>query len=466
MSPVSRRIFLRDTLLLGTVGVLSPILAACQSSTSAPAPGNKAAEPTAPAKSNGAPAATNKPAGQGSAEVNVLAAEWVIKEWKLPDWVAEYNGMGASKVNVEQAPEDFVAKVQAMVRSGDVLYDGIGIMTPFIGKVQWAESGLIQPVDAFIKSSSSEGAADIVGDWVPTIKQDITYKGQTYGIPYSVEAIGLMWFTEPLKTIGYEEGPATWDDTIDAARKVREQFKQEQITAIGWNNGIHTSIQGLIHTATKTPYTDEGLIDITGEAGIKAVTFLQNLFKEGLTPPHGSDGIIELWERAKLGMFLAQNSRGVWAQRVHGPDKAATGKLPLPAQGAVNAGSPFWSNTFTVVNKAKQPQALVDFYVWLLGPKNTQVHQAIIESGKAPVLDSIYDSLVKPNKQFAWMALHRDMIADSVPYPENTFWSIQNTKIMPWIAKLLEKDTTLTPEEAMNNALNEVKDEVAKQKVQ
>jgi hypothetical protein len=192
---------------------------------------------------------------------------------------------------------------------------------------------------------------------------------------------------------------------------------------------------------------------------------MQTLFKEGVTPPHGTDGYLELWQRAKLSMLLAQNSRGVWAQRVHGADKADTGKLPLPAKGAANAGSPFWSNTFVVFEKAKQPQAYVDFLVWMLDSKNSQVHKAVIESGKCPIHNPTYATLVEPNPVFRWMSLHRDMVADAVPYPENTFWTIQNSKIMPWVGKLMEKDAKLTPEEAMQGALKEIKEEVEKQKV-
>jgi ABC-type glycerol-3-phosphate transport system substrate-binding protein len=164
-------------------------------------------------------------------------------------------------------------------------------------------------------------------------------------------------------------------------------------------------------------------------------------------------------------MLIAQNSRGVWAQRVHGAEKADTGMLPLPAKGAPNAGAPFWSNTFAVFDKAKQPQAYTDFLIWLLGPANKDVHQAIVESGKCPVPRSIYPAMVDTKPQYKWMALHRDMVAASVPYPENSFWALQNTKVLPWITKLMEKDTKLTPQEAMANAVKEIKEEVAKQKV-
>lgn len=432
--------------------------------TAAPKPAEKTAEKPA-ATTAATAAAQTKPAGQAGAQVNLVAAKWVIDEWKLTDWIEQYNKMGGAKVTLEQQPEGWEPKVMAMIRAGDVQWDGVGIMTPFIDKVKWAESEMIQPIDQYISVSSVDGAKDLLADMVPTIKQDVTYKGKVYGIPYSVEAIGLMWYREPLSAVGHKEAPTTWNDTLDAARKIGEQLKSQQITPLAWVGAIHTSIQALTHSATKTPYTSDGLLDITGEGGIKALSWMHELFKAGVTPPHGSDGYLELWQRAKLSMLLAQNSRGVWAQRVHGADKADTAKLPLPAKDAPNGGSPFWSNTFVTLNKAKQPQAYNDFLIWLLGPKNKEVHTAIIASGKAPTLNSVYKSLVEPNQQFRWMTAHRDMIANSAPYPENAFWGIQNAKIMPWITKLMDKDTTLSPEQAMKNALQEVKDEVAKQKV-
>jgi ABC-type glycerol-3-phosphate transport system substrate-binding protein len=469
---LQRRMSRRALVGLGALGWAGGMLAACApapapTATPAPKPAEKAAEkpaaaePTKPA----APAAKAPAAGKAGVEVNLMAAKWVIDEWRLPDWIDAYNKMGPNKVNLEQVPDGWEAKVQAAIRSGDVAWDGVGIMTPFINKVQYVEGGMIQGADQYIGGSNVDGAKELLGDMVPTIKQDITYKGKVYGVPYSVEAIGLMFYRDPLAAVGYKEAPATWDDTLDASKKVGDRFKTEQITPIAWVGAIHTGIQGLTHAATKNPYDADGLLDVTGEAAQKALRWMQLLFKEGVTPPHGSDGYLELWQRAKLSMLLAQNSRGVWAQRVHGPEKADTAKLPLPAKGAASAGSPFWSNTFVVFEKAKQPQAYVDFLIWLLGPKNADVHKAIIESGKAPTLNSIYKSQVETNPVFKWMALHRDMIADSVPYPENAFWAIQNSKINPWITKLMEKDTTLTPEEAMANALKETKEEIAKQKV-
>ncbi len=263
-----------------------------------------------------------------------------------------------------------------------------------------------------------------------------------------------------------KENPATWSETFDAAMKIKEKYQSQQVTTYGWAHAIHTSLQALIHSGTKTPYTSDGLLDITGDVSLKACDWMINLVKNSLTPPHGSDGVIDVWQKRKLALLLAQNSRGVWAQRIFGMSAAGTGALPQMEKGGANSGSPFWSNTFVVLNKAKHPQEMVDFYLWLLGPNNKDVWTAIIASGKAPVLNSTYKSMIENNGDYKWMADFLPVIAGSVTYPENTFWSIQNSKIMPWIDKMLTPPFNVSPQQAMEGALKDVKAEVAKQKVQ
>jgi multiple sugar transport system substrate-binding protein len=467
MGTKSRRDFLRIAFATTAVTLLTACggTSAPSSSTPAPTAAGGAPQTSQQSPSPTKPAVANQPSSKGPVTVELIAADWVIQEWKLPDWVKKYNDLGGNKINLTQTTDGWDTKVLAMIRQGDVLWDGVGIMTPFIDKVKWVETGMIQPVDAFIQSSTADDAKRIMSDWLPTIKDDISYKGKVYGVPYSVEAIGQMWLTEFLDGIGLKANPATWSETLDAATKIREKYQSQQVTAYAWVNGLHTSLQALIHSGSKTPYTSDGLLDITGEVSLKACEWMINLVKNGLTPPHGSDGAIDIWQKRKLALLLAQNSRGVWAQRIFGMAAAGTGTVPLMEKGGANSGSPFWSNTFVVFNKAKHPQELVDFYIWLLGPSNKDVWQAIIASGKAPVLDSIYKSMIENSADYKWMADFRDVIANSVPYPENTYWEIQNAKIMPWISKMVSPPFNLSPQQAMESALKDVQAEVAKQKV-
>lgn len=453
-------------------GSAAVLLAACSrgpssssSQTSGSSTQTASGSSQASGQQGGVPAATAA-SGKEKVTVELLCASWVIQEWKLPDWVKKYNAMGGDQVKVTQGPgTGWDTKVLAQIRQGNLTWDGHGIMTPFEDKVKNVEAGMLAPVDDLIKSSTQKDAKTIVSDMVSTIKEDITYKGKMYGIPYSVEAVGQMWINKYIDGIGLKGNPATWSDTLDASMKIKQKYESQKVTPYAFEKGLHDSLQALIQSGTKTPFTKDGLIDITGEVSLKACDWMVNMVKEGLTPPHLWDGGTDLWEKEKVGLYMGPNSRGVWAQRVFGPKAAGTGVTPLMKAGIANAGAPFWSNTFTVFNKAKHPQQLVDFYIWLLGPSNKDVQQAIIASGKSPVLNSIYKSMIDNSDQYKWMADFLPVIAESVPYPENPFWTIQNTAILPWISKMVSPPFSVSPEQAMAGALKDVQDQVSKQKV-
>lgn len=446
---------------LATAGA-AVLVTACGSTAASPS----TSKPTvASAKQQSAPTAANQASSKGKATINLLADSWVIQEWRLKDWIKQYNALGGDQVHLTQSVQGWDTKALAMIRQGNIIWDGHGIMTPFIEKVEDVASGMIQPVDEYVTASTQPDAKVILSDLVPTVKQDISYKGKVYGIPYSVEAIGQMWLTEFLDGAGLKDNPPTWSATLDAAMKIKSKYESQKVTAYAFNQGLHTSLQALIHAGTKTPYTSDGLLDITGTVSIKACEWMVNLAKNALTPPHLWDGAYTLWQKKKLGLFLAQNSRGVWAQRIFGMKAAGTGAVPLMEKDGPNSGSPFWSNTFTVFKGAKQPQALVDFYIWLLGPSNKPVQKAIIASGKAPVLQPIYKSMIENNPDYKWMADFLPVISGSVPYPENSFWNLQNNDILPWISKMVTPPFNLSPQEAMASALKAVKADVSKQQV-
>jgi ABC-type glycerol-3-phosphate transport system substrate-binding protein len=446
-APRAREISRRGVVAGGWALAALPLLAACGQAGGAG--GQEGANPSQP-----------------RTEVKLVAFDWVINEWGLPKWIEQYNKLGGpTTVSLEQTPDGWQPKVLAMIRDGSLAWDGIGIMSTPADKVNWAESGTSQPIDQYVQASKTDGAKNVVADLVPTIKQDISYKGQLQGLPYSVEAIGFMWYTQYLQGIGMKEPPATWDDMQVMATKLLSQYRSQEVVPLGWPDALHTSLMALIYASTDKPFTADGLLDVTGQASMRSLRFMKTLVDGGMTPPKGSDGYLDLWQRSKLATLVAQNSRGVWAQRIFGPDKADTTTVPVATRGGPQAGTYFWNNTFAVFKGAKHPQELVDFYLWLLSPKNEPVQQAIIDSGKAPVYNSVYTAKIQPNAGLRWMATFRDLVAKSVPYPENAFRNLQNSKIMPWLQKYLDKGSTISPEDAMNSALVEVKEEVAKQVV-
>jgi multiple sugar transport system substrate-binding protein len=56
----------------------------------------------------------------------------------------------------------------------------------------------------------------------PTALAGYTYNGALYGVPreYNIESGGVLYYPEDLGRVGYSAFPATWDQMVDAARKL------------------------------------------------------------------------------------------------------------------------------------------------------------------------------------------------------------------------------------------------------
>jgi raffinose/stachyose/melibiose transport system substrate-binding protein len=108
--------------------------------------------------------------------------------------------------------EAFKAKMTTVAQSGDMpdIYQtwGGGVLA------QHAEAGLAKDITDDIASWSGNFTAAGLGAY--------QLDGRTYGIPYDVGMIG-SWYNKALfKKAGIEQPPATWNELLDAVKKLKE----------------------------------------------------------------------------------------------------------------------------------------------------------------------------------------------------------------------------------------------------
>ncbi len=79
--------------------------------------------------------------------------------------------------------------------------------------VPYAQQGLIQPVD---------DAIDNKDDFYPAAIQYDTWDSKLWGVPYRIESIAMLYNKDMFKAAGLdpENPPQTWDQLIDAAKKL------------------------------------------------------------------------------------------------------------------------------------------------------------------------------------------------------------------------------------------------------
>lgn len=452
---LSRRIFLRGA-LLAAAGVAA---AACQARTGT---GKEAA---------GGP---GQQAPKGKKEIRILLDSWAIAEMPYDMMAREYNEQHPDlEIKFETTFEGWDTKVLGQIRSGNLEWSGAGILTPFLDIVKWVETGMIQPIEDLVAASTEEGASALLTDMIATVKDDCSYQGHVYGIPYSFENITFQWRTDLFAEAGITEAPKRWDDWYAACialkKNLESQEKDEEIYVTALDPKLWRSLGGLICSASNKPYTDEGLIDWDSDQMRDVLRFVRKLVSEGLTPPGGGEeqDLYDMWQRGRLASLMSCSSRGVWGQNIFGPEKVTTSRIPT-IDGKPHSGSAFWGNCLTVLHSAPSGQEVMDFYVYAMGPQNDRWQKAAIKSGKTPVYESAYDNILETDPMFnmyRWMLDMREDVQVSLPVPRNTYYLIQNTAWTKWRVEYLKDGSAMKEDELIQHILEDTKAEIEKQKL-
>lgn len=148
------------------------------------------------------------------------------------------------------ANEELVADFQAQ-------YPNIKVnMTPF------PYDTLIEKLRASYAGKQESDVQQIFGDWaidlmknglIDKLPEDLandiksryyeaplggyTYEGNLYGIPqeFNLENGGVLYYPEDLKSVGYTEFPKTFEELMDAAKKLAKQDANGNVTHLGFD---------------------------------------------------------------------------------------------------------------------------------------------------------------------------------------------------------------------------------------
>jgi hypothetical protein len=155
----------------------------------------------------------------------------------------------------------------------------------------------------------------------------------------------------------------------------------------------------------------------------------------------------------------------VWGQNAFGTDKCTTSPIVPKVKGS-GSGAPYWGNDLAIINKAPFPQEATDWLIYTMGPQNVGFQKTVIRTGKTPVYNSIYDSVINGDPQFriyAWMNEMRSDVERAIKLPQTTWVDIQYDAWGKYIVLFTEPDATMKPEECAKLIMDQVLEETAKQ---
>jgi len=363
-----------------------------------------------------------------------------------------------SPLTLDEPAEGVVVdtKIQAAQAAGDLIWDGFAVMEGPWAIRQWVSRKLIVPLDDLIAASTVKDADKVVPAIIPSVLAASKFEGKQYTVPGNVGSVALGWFTKPLKDAGLTP-PETWDEVRAAAEKIKAT--SPNLTPFDSAASPLCDQIAMIWGASDKPITDEGLIDWTGEASIAALKWQQAMVKDGLLPAVHTDSFNN-WLKGGTALMTSFDVHGTLAQQTFGLDAADTGVNMKRKKDSIAAGTPFWLNGCVVLDKAKNPQGMADFFLWWFGPNNDETGKQIANVAAKPPYQYMYDKWVKGNKANEWQLAGIELVRKSVPFPTNLYWATQNTIGQTWVQKALDPANNLSAEDALAGLLDEVHTEI------
>lgn len=268
-------------------------------------------------------------------------------------------------------------------------------------------------------------SAEAIADIQPSVGEMVRKDGTLYAYPMHVELSTVVFYRKDLFVaagLDPDEPPASWDDLIDAARKlttggVYGMNVAQTAVDLGW------STWGLQYNATgHLPISADWSAPDLDDAGFRELAELyRTLYADGLMPPEPPAGYADItpYGEGKLAMTAC----GSWAIATLANEypeiMANTGVAAFPSIDG-STGKPTstlggWS--LTVDAKTEVAAEAGEFIEWILGDEQEPLVQFFASSkfSKYPTRISVADAL-----------------ATAPEAPQYAFIDVINTQIVPF----------------------------------
>ena len=408
----------------------------------------------------GAPSHGLAPAQDDTQEIRLLIRDDIKSAYAAEEAVKQWESQFPAKVTLDVPPAgaDVSQKIQAAQASGDLVWDGFAVIEMPSNALQWITRDLIVPLDDYIAASKIPEAQQVIEGIIPSIAESLKYEEKQYAIPGNVGSVSLAWMTEPLATAGITEDPVTWQEVHDAAAAIYDAAPE--YTPFDSATSPLCDLWSMIWGATDKPITDDGMIDITGEASLAAIEWMKQMVEEELMPPTrtapgaATNQNFQDWQKGATAMITSFDVAATINQQTFGLDAAKNGLNMRKDKDQVRAGTPFWTNASVVLNKAQNPQGMTDFLLWWFSPSNEATGKQITQVAAKPCYQYTYDNFVANNPEYQWEMDAIEVVRNSVPFRTDNTRTIQSEATQPWLEQAIAGE--MDAEEAMQNALKDI----------
>jgi len=278
------------------------------------------------------------------------------------------------------------------------------VLIDVIRPAQWAAQGWAEPLDAYLGAERDA----VMARYLPAYREANVVDGKVIALPYFADA-QFLYYRKDLLAKHAVAAPASWEDVIEGARKVRAAEGGSTL------QGFETAgapIEGTVCTflvplwGAGGQLTDGGKVDVNTPAAKRAFQLWADMKAAGVTPPNLAEIATD---RIRLdfqaGNLVYGMSWGyVWNRLENDADSQVKGKVGVVPLPGFRGGKPAtciggWQVAVSAFSKNK-PEA-VKLVRFLSSPEISKM-QAVLAS-HLPVFPEVYTDpdVLKANPWFA-----------------------------------------------------------------
>lgn len=274
----------------------------------------------------------------------------------------------------------------------------------------------------------------------------VTKDGELYGVPIEVEGLGLVYRTDLLAEVGYDEPPATWDEFVDAAQKLTGDGRYGVGLFGGW--GAFEFYPWLWQAGAEVLNEDGTEAVFNSPEAVEALQLWVDLQASAMPA-----GMATATEDDVKGPFisgtLAMFTSGPWvisSLAEAGIDgKWALAPLPAGAESATVLGG----MDLLVLKNSEHPEEAKQFLSWLMSDENIRDYYLAV--GGVPAKTTLFDDPAFADDPY--LPAFQDILADARSRPTVAAAGDVDTALGTAVQAALAG--TATPQEALDAAVAE-----------
>jgi multiple sugar transport system substrate-binding protein len=213
------------------------------------------------------------------------------------------------------------------------------------------------------------GAADLEGDYVPWVWEQVATGSGVWGIPQDTGPMGNLYRTDILEQAGVTEPPATWEEYADAAEAVRNST-DSYISNLAQNQA--GQLVGLLWQAGVKPFGYDGAegvtVNVNSPEAKEVMSYWQDLIQRDLVSVDAdfNDNWYQGLANGKYAGWLTAAWGPVFLQGTAADTSGLWRAAPLPQWTAGESVSGNWGGSSdAVIATTENPIAAYELAKWI-----------------------------------------------------------------------------------------------------